>query len=354
MTDNRPGNWLAVQRDMLDHPVVGAGRPLKAANPKVPAYDRYAAWSDILRLVQYRPGEVNNKGAVQQLAVGEMMAARAFLAARWRATEKSVRVFLDDLERHGMISRRVPVASNQGQQSGQRRANKCCILTVCNYGTYQQVGGQPAAHSRHASGPANGHRGASQGPESNTANTETRKKESLCGGTAQTTASNRQLAEEQFEAFWKAFPSGRKRDKGDCRDLFCAIVLGQHRKRRATAEAIIDAARRYAASAPDPEFVPMPATWLSGGRWEDDTHGPRGTSALTAERQSELADKAIAAQTWPAAYKAGPHSPDSLFTDPDVRQKLLAHFDPANQFIGPRTRFNGQAATHAPTGGLNS
>lgn len=351
MTENRPGNWLAVSRDMLDHPVVGAGRPLKAADPRIPGWERYAAWSDILRTVQYRPGKVNNKGEVQQLQVGEMMAARAYLAKRWRATEKAVRIFLDDLERHGMISRQIPVAAKHGQQSGHQRANKCCILTVCNYATYQAVERGTARVSRLASGPAKGQQRASERPESNTANTETQE-DSLCGGTAPGAVepTQREVAAQRFEDFWSAFPAERRRNKGEARDLFCTIVLGQHKKRRATAEMIIAAVR--AGSGIDPKYPPMPTTWLNGGRWEDARPDSR-VEALPVERQQRLADEVLAAkQDWPAAYKANPHQPECLFTEPAIRQKLAAAFDRNGRFVGRRptngSHFTSHEVRHAP------
>lgn len=76
--------------------------------------------------------------------------------------------------------------------------------------------------------------------------------------------------DQAFEEFWRSFPDGRKQGKGDARDAFCKIVQGRHRKGlRAKAETLIAAAKGYAASKPDREFVPMPSTWLNGGRWED-------------------------------------------------------------------------------------
>lgn len=76
--------------------------------------------------------------------------------------------------------------------------------------------------------------------------------------------------DQAFEDFWAAFPEGRKQAKGDARDTFRKIVLGKHRKGlRAKAETLITAAARFAATRPDPEFTPMPSTWLNGGRWED-------------------------------------------------------------------------------------
>lgn len=74
-----------------------------------------------------------------------------------------------------------------------------------------------------------------------------------------------------FDEFWQAFPAGRKQAKGEARDAFRRIVTGKHRKGlKAKADVLIAAAKRYAAARPDPEFTPMPSTWLNGGRWEDE------------------------------------------------------------------------------------
>ena len=77
-----------------------------------------------------------------------------------------------------------------------------------------------------------------------------------------------------FTEFWEAFPGsappkGRKTDKPKVRDLFRRIVTGRHPSLRAKAVDIISAARRYNESKPDPKWIPMPATWLNGGRWLD-------------------------------------------------------------------------------------
>jgi hypothetical protein len=74
----------------------------------------------------------------------------------------------------------------------------------------------------------------------------------------------------KFEQFWSVFPAGRKRAKGKCRSIFVLIARGGHYQFKATADEMIDAARRYAATKPDSKYVPMPLTWLNQGRWEDD------------------------------------------------------------------------------------
>jgi hypothetical protein len=72
-----------------------------------------------------------------------------------------------------------------------------------------------------------------------------------------------------FEAFWEAYPPGRKTAKPQALAAWHRIVTGRAKGIPKTdPETIISAARRYAASRPDPQYVPMPATWLNGARWD--------------------------------------------------------------------------------------
>jgi hypothetical protein len=92
-------------------------------------------------------------------------------------------------------------------------------------------------------------------------------------------------APSDFDRFWAAFPPGRKHAKAEARDLFNRIASGRHKTRRATADEIIAAAERYAATKPDPKYTPAPTTWLNGGRWEDDDGGNANVA-----RQPQLDD----------------------------------------------------------------
>lgn len=68
---------------------------------------------------------------------------------------------------------------------------------------------------------------------------------------------------DHFEEFWDVYP--RKVGKKAATTAFVKAC------RKASAQAIIDGARRFAA---DPnreeQFTPHPTTWLNQGRWEDD------------------------------------------------------------------------------------
>lgn len=263
-----PGNWIALSREVREHPIVGAGQPVKPADDRRGAWSRMEAWFDLLCLAQYKPSRINNKGEMQALNVGQLMGARAYLAGRWNWTEKTVRGYLDVLEREGMISRGEQNYDELGQQKGQPKANKCSVITVCNYSRYQMLVDAVETYVRQAKGPAMSQQKASEGPaegQNLTSKTTQQEKYSSCRHAAQ------DEVEVAFEDFWKAFPAERRRNKGKARDLFHQIVSGRQGKRRASSEVLVGAIR--AGRGIDPNFPPMPETWLNGGRWEDEVPG---------------------------------------------------------------------------------
>jgi hypothetical protein len=72
-----------------------------------------------------------------------------------------------------------------------------------------------------------------------------------------------------FADFYAAYPKHEARAKAEA-SWIKAI-------KRATPERILAGARRYGAdpNLPDKQFIPLPATWLNGDRWDDDPCPPR-------------------------------------------------------------------------------
>jgi hypothetical protein len=350
MSENRVGNWIAVSRDMRDHPLVGFGRRPKAADPTIPACYSYAeGFLDLLMCARWDDGEVRNKGRKMLIRRGQLMVSHGSLAKRWNWTVKTVRGFLRTLSNDTMISTNSGVDREASRHDAsniedKRGGNLCSVLTISNYDIYQPSPSRRGQPPRQASGTQRAGEGQAKGNNLilEQGNTDKGSEDSLCGSTAPAAqSSDRQAAEEQFEVFWKAFPAERKRGKGDCQDRFCAIVLGQNRKRRATAEQIIAAVR--ASCGIDPEKPPMPATWLNQGRWADDPHpkATRTNNEMSPSRQRELASRLLRERRdWPASYGPHPHQVGCRFTDPDVHRQLQATFDSHGRFIGD--------PTHAP------
>lgn len=67
---------------------------------------------------------------------------------------------------------------------------------------------------------------------------------------------------DAFDQFWTIYP--RKVAKGAARRAFASAC------RRASPSVIIAALQAYPFDLSRPKFIPHPATWLNGDRWEDE------------------------------------------------------------------------------------
>lgn len=137
--DPKAAGWIAVHRDIRDHPLVGFGKPVKPADPKRGSHSRNEAWTDLIMECRYQDGRVLNGGRVMTIYAGEMVGAVSWLAHRWNWTPATVRWFINQLEESEMITRsRVrPDGSREATERGNQRGNQAAIIRVCNYFIYQ-------------------------------------------------------------------------------------------------------------------------------------------------------------------------------------------------------------------------
>jgi hypothetical protein len=227
------------------------------ADPNRGSASRFEAWHWLIANAAYAQRVWNNKGRRQILQAGQLVAGRAFLAHTWNWSDKTVRVFLKHLFDEHMIT----LATDEIR--GQQRGNTANIVTLCNYLKYQLWQDGAQGHE----GPANGQQRATEGPaRGHIENKDTNKQleEIRAAGAAPEVL-------DSFAVFWREYPEGRKKATGKTREVFSDIVLGRgkYAGRPVAADVLITAVRAYAATKPDPKYVPMPLTWLSQGRWED-------------------------------------------------------------------------------------
>jgi hypothetical protein len=99
-----------------------------------------------------------------------------------------------------------------------------------------------------------------------------------------------------FADFWRTYP--RKTGKRDARLAWAKAV-----RRSGDPAVVLAGARRYAADAnlPEPQFVPHPATWLNGDRWED---GPLPARARPQPARRTRAIAGLAGSRLPALPQA--------------------------------------------------
>lgn len=140
-------NWVAVDRDMRFHPVVGFLNKDGTLRKGV-VVNEASAWFDLICEAHWRDREVNNKGLVTLVERGQLLGAGAWLAERWGWTRDKVRWFLKKLESEGMISVSSPKSRTEKnlsvnqihtQSNAQRRAHYANVITICNYNVYQTL-----------------------------------------------------------------------------------------------------------------------------------------------------------------------------------------------------------------------
>jgi hypothetical protein len=131
--DKQSSGWVKIYRDIREHPVVGFGQPVKPADPSRGAYSRGEAFQDLLMEAQYKPGTTRINGETITIDVGQLVAARSYLAFRWNWSEQTVRTFLAHLVRAEII--KINQLSNQ--RPGASRKSAANAITLCNYEKYQ-------------------------------------------------------------------------------------------------------------------------------------------------------------------------------------------------------------------------
>ncbi len=131
MASNR---WVAIDPDILTHPLVGAGQSVSPADPTRGSYSRMEAWIWIICNASFADHTVDNRGRKMTLQRGDLLGAWAYLAFTFNWSAKTVRTWVERLIEDKMLERRTLEMQAEAQAY---KGNQATILTVCNYGRYQ-------------------------------------------------------------------------------------------------------------------------------------------------------------------------------------------------------------------------
>jgi hypothetical protein len=107
--------WFATDKKIFSHAMFEGD-----------VFSRRDAWLWMIANAAYCDHETKTKGKVIKLKRGQLLAARSHLAEIWGWGEQSVRTFLRQLEKNGMI-----------EFSNQSDGHLPNVVTVCNYIKYQ-------------------------------------------------------------------------------------------------------------------------------------------------------------------------------------------------------------------------
>jgi hypothetical protein len=145
---------------MFSHPVVGMQiKSPRAEDASRDAWPPFVAWQWLIREARWQAETVMVSGHRLQLQRGQLSHSQRHLARQFNWGHKAVREFLARLARHGMIDvetqnlRSVNVCGTS--KTGTDKGTATTVITVRNYGVYQQTPQQE--------GTANGTAGAQEG-----------------------------------------------------------------------------------------------------------------------------------------------------------------------------------------------
>ena len=110
--------WIKLHRKILSN-------PLWQSTDK---FDKRSAWIDLLLLANHEDREIlfQEKDGYQKVKRGQVLTSIVHMAERWKWDRKTVRRYLDTLEKAGMVT--------------QKRTKHGTTITIENYGVYQNGG----------------------------------------------------------------------------------------------------------------------------------------------------------------------------------------------------------------------
>lgn len=225
--------WVAAYRRMINHPALQR-------------HDEKGIWLTLLLRAAHKPADVRFRGKVVKLERGQLAISLREEAERGGTSYKRLRNIIDAWRREGMLT------------LGADKGAHFCILTICNFDAFQDVGAQSQAQKGRTRGALGAHSGRTEQQEKKDSSYETP------NGVSPEDSSI--PFEAAFREFYAAYP--RKVGPQKAAEKYRAAL------KQASHEEIMDGLRRailaWKSSGTAREYIPHPATWLHGGRWADE------------------------------------------------------------------------------------
>lgn len=252
--------YIRVERDAIEHPFF-----------RRTEFSEYEAWLWLLGEAAWKPRQSRLGEFFVALERGQLVAAVRYLADEWGWSKGKVERFLFRLKNEAMIETQSGTGIN--------------VITICNYDKYQgstEDDGTPAdskpGQVRDKSGTVPG-RARDRGGDNNKAikhssseTGETLKSEShsemtLFADQGTGVAVVEGVATQSgFADFYAAYP--KKVDPDVAEKTYDRVI----RTKKATAEQLLEGAKRYAAEMRGTEkrFMKGPSVWLNAGAWKNE------------------------------------------------------------------------------------
>lgn len=229
--------WWKFHRKMLDHPVF-----------QLPG-EQFKVWCVMCSLANHDASEWWDGKSRVQLLPGQFISSQDHLAEKSFTSRQTVRTVIKNLLRLESISTNT-------------LTNRYTLITVINWATYSGDESQPNQQPNHS---LTNHQPTANQPLTTAGECKKEKK-------VKNSRRNTLLANPNgFAAFWSAYP--RKVGKAPAEKAWNRI-----NPQNGLVESIISALVSQIPTWSDPQYIPHPATWLNGRRWEDVLIAPTKTT----------------------------------------------------------------------------
>ena len=227
-------------------------------------YSRRDAWLWLVGNAVWKPTRVRIVGSIIPLERGQLAYSERFMAKAWGWSKSRVHRFLLELQAENML---IVGCSKIGPHDDQKSDHETNRLTICNYDNYQFAG----TSNRTTNEPASGPRADQQRTKEEELNKEridiVRSEATDESPIALIPKTKRSTGiDPSFIEFYSAYP--RRQSKQDAIKAYSAVL-----KTGVTHETImrgLEAAKRVDRRFRDPQFTPLPASWLRAGGFEDE------------------------------------------------------------------------------------
>lgn len=231
--------WIKLHRKIQDHWIYQEKRK----------FSRYEAWLDMIMMANHKGNRFLHGSELIEVERGQFVTSEIKLMDRWDWGKNKIRLFLDLLEKDGMIVRKAD--------------RKRTTITICNYGLYhdsETKNGPQADHERTTDGPS-----ADTNKNVKNVKNDENVKEDI-NNSAEPVVQHEGYHVD-FESFWTVFPKFRRKDKAKTFGIWKKKIKESER------QLLIQCTERYAADkktiGPNGQFAKMPSTYLNAGTYKD-------------------------------------------------------------------------------------
>jgi len=197
-------------------------------------FTKWQAWVDLLMLANHKTRTVSVRGIMVEVCAGQVMAGEEFLKSRWKWSRGKVRKFIQQL------------ASENRQQIVLQKNNVCSMITVLNWDTYQGCNTTDST---------------TESTTDSTSNCTTERQQKDIPKNVEN--DKKKIDTVFFENFWSLYP--RKVAKKAAMKAFEKVKSNQ--------DVVLSRLKNTITTewaGKEIRFIPHPATWLNGERWEDE------------------------------------------------------------------------------------